>query len=139
MTEQPLYKHFIANWRLMPETCNYEQGEAPIAGSYTIEEGGKGLIFTMRWTDTAFEQHDISFTACPDGKRHAFDGGALADALSVTAVSKSELISAAFKGGMELMLATLTLSENGNFLDLKQVVRLPDLTEPSNLSRYKRQ
>ena len=139
MAEQPLYHQFIGHWTLLAESCVYEQGNAPTAGSYCIAEGEGGLLFTMRWTGAEGEQHDHSFTAPADGECHPFNGGALADALSVTAKSAQELNSAAFKDGKELMLAMRTLSSDGLFMDVKQSVRLPDLTEPSNFSRYKRQ
>ena len=128
MAEQPIYCQFLGDWALLPESCVYEQGDAPAAGSYSIAEGDGGLVFTMHWTDAEGEQHNYSFTSVADGKSHPFDGGALAVALSVTAKSALELNSAAFKDGRELMLATRTLSADGLFMDVKQSVRLPDLT-----------
>ena len=138
MPLKPLYLGFLGNWELIPLTCAYEQGDAPIAGTYSIEENEGVLTFYMGWTDTGGGQHDYSFGAKPDGKRKPFKGGALADSISINAASANELNSAAYKDGKELMLATRTLSDDGDYMEVCQLVRLPDLTEPTNFARYRR-
>ncbi|MBL4839087.1 MAG: hypothetical protein JKY34_16090 [Kordiimonadaceae bacterium] len=138
MGNMPLYQQFLGNWELIPLTCVYEQGDAPIAGTYSIEETGSTLTFHMGWTDADGGQHDYSFGATSDGKPKPFRGGDLADSISVTAVSEKELNSAAYKAGKELMLAQRTLSDDGDYMEVRQIVRLPDLTEPSNFARYRR-
>lgn len=138
MTSGPVYRNFLGTWQLIPESCIYEQGDSPKEGTYRIEEGDGGLVFHMMWTDSAGEEHSFSFTGIADGEQRPFSGGELADALSVTAVSETELNSAAYKAGKELMLATRTLVGDGFYLDVRQMVRLPDLTEPTNFARYKR-
>ena len=138
MPLKPPYQEFLGNWELIPLTCVYEQGEAPIAGTYSIEENDGVLTFHMGWTDAGGGQHDYSFGAKPDGKRKPFNGGMLADSISVIAASDTELNSAAYKDGQELMLATRTLSDDGDYMEVRQIVRLPDLTEPTNFARYRR-
>tara|TARA_R110002096_G_scaffold346320_3_gene539766 strand:- start:96 stop:518 length:423 start_codon:yes stop_codon:yes gene_type:complete len=134
----PIYRHFIGNWELVAETCIYEQGETPVAGTYRIEESGGELVFHLGWRDKAGEDHQYSFSTIPDGMPHDFNGGDLADSLSVTAVSEEELNSAAYYKGKELMLAARTLVDGGMYMDVRQIVRLPDGTEPTNYSRYRR-
>ncbi|MBV1900117.1 MAG: hypothetical protein KUG56_00430 [Kordiimonadaceae bacterium] len=138
MGTMQLYQQFLGNWELIPLTCAYEQGDAPIAGTYSIEETGNAITFRMGWIDTDGSPHDYSFAGVPDGKPKPFQGGALADSISVTAVSEKELNSAAYKAGKELMLAKRTLSGDGDYMEVRQIVRLPDLTEPCNFARYRR-
>ena len=138
MTSAPTYRDFLGDWELIPETCIYEQGVAPVSGRYRIEERDGALVFHMAWKDAEGEKHEYSFSGIPDGVPRDFNGGELADSLSVTAVSKLELSSSAFYAGRELMLATRSLIDDGLYLDIRQIVRLPDGTEPCNFSRYKR-
>lgn len=135
---QPQYFSFLGQWELVPESCIYEQGEAPLSAAYTIEENDGALTFHMEWTDSSGESHKYSFSGRPDGEQKPFAGGDLADALSITAVSDTELNSAAFFKGRELMKATRTLENDGVYMDIRQSVVLPDLTEPTNYSRFKR-
>ncbi len=138
MSAGPTYRHFIGEWILVAETCIYEQGNAPVSGTYRIEESDGKLVFHMGWQDEGGETHNYSFSAIPDGMPHKFNGGDLADSLSVTAISENELNSSAFYKEKELMIATRTLVDGGAYMDVRQSVRLPDGTEPSNFSRYKR-
>lgn len=138
MSEQKLYAGFLGHWQLEPDQCEFEQSVAPVSGSYGIEEGEKGLVFTMAWVDAEGHDFVVTFKGQPDGQPHPFNGGDLADALAVTAVSADELKTSAFLKGHELMVATRRLSGNGQFMRLTQTVHLPDGTSPSNHSRYKR-
>jgi hypothetical protein len=133
-----IYAGFLGDWELEPESCVYEQSAPPRTGSYSISEGRDGLTFDMAWTDAEGENHEYGFAAMPDGKPHAFPGGDLADALSVTALSQTELNSAAFYKGRELMTATRTLVDEGAFMEVRQSVLLPDGTRPVNFARYRR-
>jgi len=139
MSGDPLYKGFLGTWVLIPSTCDYEQSEPPVEGTYRIEETAEGLAFHMAWTDGAGERHTASFSGVPDGRPRPFAGGELADALSVTAVSARELNSSAFFRGEELMVAQRQLDDSGQAMRVIQLVRLPDGTSPRNISVYRRQ
>jgi hypothetical protein len=135
----PIYHRFLGRWVLDAASCIYEQGEPPKAGSYHIEKKGEELVFHMNWIGADGEAHDMSFCGKPDGVPVPFDGGPLADALCITAKSERELNSTACRDGIELMVATRTLSDDGVAMEIVQTVNLPDGTSSSNRSTYHRE
>ena len=135
---EPIYRNFLGTWTLDVTSCDYEQGDPPTSASYRISENGDELQFDMEWVDTNGEAHHVSFRAKPDGEMRPLNGGPLADALSVTAISENELNSSAYLGGVELMVAQRRLSDIGGAMHLVQSVRLPDGTTPTNRSTYHR-
>lgn len=135
---RPIYSRFIGVWVLDTEACVYEQGDPPQSGTYKIIEQQQELVFRMQWVDADGETHDMSFRGKPDGVPVPFNGGDLADALAITAASEDRLNSSAFLKGRELMVATRTLSADGAAMHITQSVRLPDGTEPTNRSTYRR-
>lgn len=136
--ERPVYADFLGTWDLIPESCDYEQGEPPRAGTYEIEAEGERLHFTIRWLDSVGESHTVAFSGVPDGRREPFAGGDLADELAVTARTSSELISSAYYRGVERMTAQRQLDETRQAMRLLQLVRLPDGTKLLNRSIYRR-
>ena len=139
MSNDASYDRFLGAWILVPESCDYQQSEPPRSGTYSIEETADGLRFDMSWVDDEGEAHTASFSAAADGKPAPFDGGDLADALSVTLVSSRELNSSAFWRGKERMVAQRQLDEGGNAMRVVQLVRLPDGTTLANTSVYRRE
>lgn len=135
---RPTYFGFLGWWELIPESCDYQQGDPPRAGTYRISEVDAGLRFDMAWTDAAGKQQEACFSGQPDGKPTPYNGGPLADALSVTAVSARELNSSAFLEGRELMVAQRQLDDTGGAMRVVQVVRLPGGESPRNVSVYRR-
>ena len=136
----PIYAGFLGTWILDPRSCEFEQGPAPLAGSYHIEELEDGsLRFTMQWVDATGARHKATFAGKPDGEPSPFPGGELADAMSVAAVSPTELNSSAYWQGVELMVAQRQLDLDGSAMRLIQLVRLPDGTRPTNVSVYYRE
>ena len=93
----------------------------------------------MNWTDKENKDFSIEFSGIPDGKKVPFNGGALADEMAITAVSERELNSYAYLNGKELMIAQRQLDDTGMAMRITQVVRLPDGTNLSNESIYRRQ
>lgn len=132
-----LHDRFIGRWELDPASCQYEQGDAPSSGTYTISETGDTLIFDMTWTDAKGETHTASFSGKPDGVAVPFDGGDLVDSFTITAESRSELNSSAGMKGTTLMHATRTLIDDDT-MRIVQTVYLPDGTAPANKSLYYR-
>ncbi len=132
----PIYQKFLGMWVLDVESCVFEQGDPPTSGSIKILADGEELVFEMKWIALDGESHFASFRAKPDGGLIPFDGGGLADALSVTAVSDRELNSSAFRDGFELMSARRKLSADALKMHVVQTVRLPDGLTPSNHSVY---
>lgn len=134
----PPYSSFLGTWILLPDTCEYEQGDPPREGTYRIAEGDGCLEFTIDWVDAAGASHHAEFAGPPDGSRVPFDGGELADALSITAVSPRELRSSAFWKGDELMVAQRQLDETKMAMRVTQLVRFADGTSLANVSIYRK-
>lgn len=138
-SHRPLYADFLGTWVLVPERCDYEQGDPPISGSYVIEEHDGALVFHIEWTDAAGETHSADFSGVPDGQPVPFAGGDLADALSVTAVSDRELWSSAYREGEELMVAQRQLDDTRTAMRVVQLVRFRGGTDAANVSLYRKQ
>ncbi len=139
MSDGRLHHAFLGWWRLIPESCNYEQGDPPTDGWYRIaEEPDRTLSFTARWTDSDEKRHEIRFAGPPDGSRVPFAGGELADALAIEAVSSRELNSYAYYRGVERMVAQRQLDGTGQAMRVVQLVRLPGGASPANVSVYRR-
>lgn len=139
MREPPTaHAGFLGTWVLMPETCIYEQGLAPSAGTYRIEEVGAALRFTIDWTATDGTVHHATFDGRPDGVAVSFAGGDVVDAMSVTLVSPRDLRSAAFWRGRERMVAQRQLDARGDAMRVTQVVRFDDGTSAANVAVYRR-
>ncbi|MCK5800145.1 MAG: hypothetical protein KAI47_23305 [Deltaproteobacteria bacterium] len=136
--DEPLYAHFLGLWLLDPASCDYEQGDPPRAGSYRIEEREGRLLFTLTWVDAVGLDGHASFSGLPDGRHEDFDGGDLADALSVEAVSARELTSAAYYKGVERMTTQCQLDELGMAMRVLKLVRLPDGTRLLDTNVYRR-
>ena len=130
---------FVGLWVLIPESCKFDQGAAPIKGSYKVQIVEECVSFTMNWTEKSGKDFCIEFSGVPNGKKVPFNGGALADEMSIIAVSKRELNSYAYLNGKELMVAQRQLDDTGMAMRITQVVRLPDGTNLSNVSIYRRQ
>ncbi|MFK7988222.1 MAG: hypothetical protein AB8I08_19535 [Sandaracinaceae bacterium] len=133
----PSHRGFLGRWVLIPESCRYEQGDPPKAGSITILEEGRCIRFVMEWTDMGGASHRAELAGEPDGEAKPFDGGALADALAITLVSDRKIVSSAFFEGEELMTAERQLDATGQAMRVVQRVRLPDGTAPINAGVYR--
>lgn len=138
MVDRAQYAGFLGSWILLPDSCQFEQGEPHRAGTTTIREDGPALVFELAWTDAEGDAQRATFAGVPDGQPAPFDGGPLADALSVTAVAPNDLRIAAFHGGRELMTVQRQLDRTGQAMRVVQVVRLPDGTAPANISVFRR-
>ncbi|WP_084420591.1 hypothetical protein [Henriciella litoralis] len=133
----PPHKRFLGKWVLDPASCKYEQGEAPVSGTYVISESGDDLAFQMSWTDRSGQDHDAHFQGKPDGIATPFNAPGLADSFSIDMPTPSELNSSASLNGALTMRATRTLIDDDT-MRIVQTVFLPDGTQPSNRSVYYR-
>lgn len=138
MADAPLYSGFLGIWTLIPESCDYEQGEPPVEATYRISEDGDTLVFVMHWVDDKGETHQLQFSGPPNGEPMPFNGGELADALVVTAVSARELTTSALSKGQELMIAQRQLDETGTAMRITQIVRFLNGSTESNVGVYRK-
>lgn len=148
--ETPLYAGFLGSWILDTSSCEFEQGDAPQAGSYHISEQAlpagtssakphaTSLLFRSQWIDSEGASQSAEFSGIPDGTPSPFNGGDLADTLSISVVSRRELNSAAFYKGNERMTVSRQLDDTGGALRLIQAVKLPNGEQPTNISIYRR-
>ena len=134
----PDYDQFLGTWRLLPDTCEYQQGDPPRAGTYVITEQQGLLHFKIAWTDAEGTAHEHEFSGPPNGQAEPFAGGDLADSLSIEVVSPRELNTTAFYQGRARMIAQRQLDETGGAMRLVQQIRFPDDTTLSNISVYSR-
>ena len=134
----PVYAAFLGTWLLLPETCVYEQGAAPRAGTYRIEEDGELLRFTIDWVAADGTAHHATFAGRPDGVSVPFAGGDAVDAITITAVSPRDLRSSASWRGQERMVAQRQLDAGGNAMRVTQLVRFADGTSAANVAVYRR-
>lgn len=138
-SSSPKYSGFLGTWDLLPESCDYQQGDAPRSGTYLIEEDESGrLSFTVDWTDAEGASHQATLSGMPDGKPAPFAGGDLADAVSVQAVSTRELNSSAFYKGKKRMVAQRQLDDTGMAMRVTQVIYFPDGSQLANVGIYRK-
>ena len=129
---------FLGHWQLIPESCQYEQGDPPRSGELTISLDGEELRFVMRFVTSDGRDEEASFGGRPDGKPFPFAGGALADAMRITPVAANDLRTSAHFKGRERMVVQRQLDASGQAMRVTQLVRLPDGTSPANVAIYRR-
>jgi hypothetical protein len=134
----PRHSNFLGTWILIPESCVYEQGDPPRAGTQTIEERDGKLVFVIGWTAADGRSDEVRLEGVPDGQPRPFAGGELADAIAVSPVSPRDLRVSAFRGGVELMVAQRQLDDTGTAMRVTQLVRFPDGTYASNRAVYRK-
>lgn len=134
-----IYAAFLGAWTLIPESCRFEQGDPPISGSYYITDNDGRLTFLMDWVDAEGRSHQATLDGIPNGGKVPFNGGEIADALSIKAVSPRELNSSAYYKGQERMTAQRQLDDTGEGMRVIQVVRFPDGSRQANVSIYRKQ
>ena len=68
MESPATHRHFLGRWVLIPESCQYEQGDPPTNGRYHIEQRDDGsLQFTAEWID-AVSDRELNSRAYYRGK-----------------------------------------------------------------------
>ncbi len=137
-TEKTTCERFIGVWTLDVASCQYEQGDPPLDGTYRIEFIADVLHFLIDWTDAEGLHHQVKFSGIPDGQKTEFAGAPLADALSIDNPSSSELHSAAYWQEEELMSVHRTLDARGKTMRVTQRVQLIDGTVLVNNSTYRK-
>ncbi|MCP4447184.1 MAG: hypothetical protein GY811_17820 [Myxococcales bacterium] len=138
MADTPLYAGFLGIWTLIPESCDYEQGEPPKEATYRIAVEGEELVFVMYWVDSDGSSQQVEFSGPPNGKPIPLDAGELADSLVVRAVSARELTTSAYSKGEELMVAQRQLDETGTAMRITQIVRFPNGSSECNVGVYRK-
>jgi len=138
VSDTPVYAGFLGTWILIPQSCEYEQGEPPTEGAYAITEKAGRLLFAISWTDAQGKEQSATFSGKPDGVPEPFCVPGTVDEMSVQAVSPRELRSTAFWRGKPNMIAQRQLDETGRAMRVVQVVMFPDGERLANVATYTR-
>lgn len=136
MSNTSLFAGFIVTWILDPSSCQYEQGDPPTAGLYSISEKEGRLFFTIAWTDANGKVHDVVFNGLPDGVPVPFVVSGAVEEMSIQATSRRELRSTAFFQNKPTMIAQRQLDESGRAMRVTQVVMFPDGERLANVATY---
>lgn len=128
---------FLGHWDLDPASCKYQQGEAPLSGTYVISTDGDTLAFDMTWKDARGEDQTARFTGKPNEAPAPFPNTDLIDSLAIRADNNSEITIAAYLGD-EMLMRTSHILVDDQTMRVVQTVYLPDGTSPSNRSVYYR-
>lgn len=140
---------FLGTWILQADQSDYQFGDPPAAGTYTIapaadgEHDGAGYLVTMAWTDAAGQAHELSYFGIPDGQTHPFAAPdpekSPVDATSMTRVDERTLDSASFKAGKQIAHARRHLAPDGRTMTVTQSGTTPAGKPFANVSTYRRQ
>ena len=122
---------------MIPESCLYEQGDAPLRGTYGISARDESLEFVIDWLDGKGE-HQQRYAIIPDGVARPFAGGDLIDEMKLAVVSDRELLLSGIWRGKERMIVQKQLDESLQAMRVTQLIRLPMGDSPANVSVYRR-
>ena len=131
---------FLGTWEMQPTQNNYQLGDPPVNGTYTIAENpdGEGYLVTMAWTTLDGRDVEMSYTAVPDGVDHPYENPAVADTVSMTRVDENTLDSDAKIGDKVTAYARRVLSADGQTMTVTQSGPTPDGGWFENVSVYVR-
>ena len=136
MSDTALFAGFIGTWILDPSSCQYEQGDPPAEGLYSISEMDGRLFFNIAWTDADGKDNDVAFKGLTDGVPVPFVVPGAVDEMSIHATSRRELRSTAFFENKPTMIAQRQLDESGRAMRVTQVVMFPDGERLANVATY---
>lgn len=134
----PPYAGFLGTWLLIPQTCVYQQGPAPLAGRTTIAARDGALVIAMTWTAADGFEHRAELVARPDGVAAAFVGGDAIDALALAVVSPRELRATGTWRGARRMVSQRQLDATGQAMRVTQVVWFDDGTQLADVAVHRR-
>lgn len=130
--------YFIGVWILDSDQSDYQVGEPPKTGKYTIEAEGSSYNVTMAWTTQHDDVMSASYVSVPDGKKHAYEDSDAVDFVRMTRVDEKTLDSESFKNENRIAWARRVLSDDNNIMTITQSGYLPDGSKFNNVSVYKR-
>lgn len=130
---------FLGVWQMQPEYNDYQFGEPPAEGTYTIEQNSGGYTITMTWVTSDGKDMQTAYHGSPDDIIYPTGLEVGPDGMSMTRADERTLDSRAFIGEVEVAYATRILSEDGNTMTVKQSGKTPDGDDFTNISVYVRQ
>lgn len=133
----PSAEGFIGTWILDPSTCNFDLGNPPLGGRYTIAWAGQGLRVTMKWTDSSGQVVSDAFEAIPDGRAYPGTGG-LVQALTMQLAADDVLDTVAYHGEEVLMITRRVLSQDRQTMTVLMSGKKADGSTWENRAVYRR-
>lgn len=129
---------FLGIWQLIPDKSNYNHGNPPIGGNYTIEIHGDGYLFHIESETYYGAWSELKYIAVPDGQDHHYDDPVIADTISITRIDHLTFDSDAKKGGRIVAHRRHTLSDDLREMTVVHSGALPEGGTFKNLSVYRR-
>lgn len=129
---------FFGVWTLNREQSQYQLGQPPLHGLYTIEPDGDALKVTMAWTAADGQSHEQVYYGVPDGKNYPYTDNPAVDTIVMTLVDAHTLDTAALKDGKAISYARRLLSEDGQTMTVTMSGVLPQGGEYTNIAIYEK-
>ena len=128
---------FLGNWRLLPQTCDYEQGHPPKSGSYGIALQNGEVSFTISAVDLENKKSKYELKGKADGEKRDFVVKDVIDTLSIELRNDNkEIWIIGFSGEREQMVSQLQLDSSNQALRVTQVVFFTDGSKMTNSAVY---
>lgn len=137
MTPIPPDDPFVGIWTLDPDESDYQFGEPPASGTYTLEADGDAYNVTMIWTTVDGKPMEASYSSVPDGMEYPYDSPAV-DTVSMTRVDAYTLDSASKKDGQVIAYARRELSDDRQSMTITQSGTTPEGDPFANVSVYRK-
>lgn len=104
---------------MIPELSHYQVGEAPLQGTYLIEEIDGTVQFTVGWTGADGQNQSIGFGAPATGEQVTSDFAGV-DTFSVLHEDDNTLLSDAVIAGVVVSKAVRRVSTDGSLMSVLQ-------------------
>lgn len=122
---------FEGTWTLILELSQYQIGQPPLKGTYTIKTEGNQADFTVAWVGKQGESKQrTTFGGVMDGTMVSMSPSVqnpnAPDSFNVIRVDDRTLNSSAFRQGERIAFSCRIASYDGNLLSVMQEGRLPD-------------
>lgn len=127
---------YLGKWTLVPELCQYQDGHAPLSGSYQIDLEQDEARFQMEWTDDKEKTHKLQYGGPVDGSVNPHNGGRIE--VSFTRVDHLRLDSSSYHNGFEASYVHRKASEDGSLMVVMTVHNHEDEGSTRNFQVYKR-
>ncbi|CAG0953877.1 MAG: hypothetical protein IT322_14515 [Anaerolineae bacterium] len=131
-------KPFLGRWVLLADRSEYQLGQPPQEGFYTLEANQTQLKVTMAWVAADGKSFEQTYNAIPDGQDHPYPDNPAVDTISMTVVNETRLDSDAKKNQQVISYAVRQLMDEGRLMKIEMITYLPQGTF-TNTAFYARQ
>lgn len=129
---------FLGTWILDTAKSDFEQGDPPKSATIKIEDEFGMATFSMNTVAADGEVTNDSFSGMPDGPEVKLGKSGLVDAMRLVFKDDNTLVSEARRGGLTIMKAERSLSQDRQTMTVTQTVHLVDIASFTNVSVYRR-